>query len=121
MWLWAATSDLTEVFRLLPDRGGEQVRELLGESFSGILHRDRAFHHWHSFERGEINRVERTRRKALLWRKGSFGSNSPAGALFVERILTITRTAHRRGTGLLDWLTRSIQASLNGYPALALA
>ena len=39
MWLWGAASSLTEVFRLLPGRGGEQAKDLLGEGFSGILHR----------------------------------------------------------------------------------
>jgi len=46
MWLWAATSGLTEIFRLLPGRGGDQAKDLLGEGFSGVLHRDR----WKPYE-----------------------------------------------------------------------
>ena len=46
MWLWAATSGLTEVFRLLPVRGGDQAKDLRGEGFSGVLHRDR----WKPYE-----------------------------------------------------------------------
>ncbi len=227
MWLWAATSGATEVFRLLPGRGGEQAKELLGEAFSGILHRDRwkpyeqlpharsqlchahirrhlqailegrgeaatqgamlwlasdsAFHHWHGFERGEISRSELKRRmkpirkefhtrliilrdhpdtpqkargiakdllrqwdslwrfvdedravptnneaesalrKAVLWRKGSFGVNSAEGARFVERILSLAGSARRRGLDLLIWLTRAIQADLDGLPSPILA
>lgn len=227
MWLWNATSDLTEVFRLLPGRGGAQAKELLGEDFSGILHRDRwkpyehlprarsqlchahlrrhfqamlegdgetatqgamlklasdrAFHHWHAYLQGEIDRAElirkmapiqketqhrlmilrdhpatqqkargiakdllrqweslwtythqegavptnneaeRALRKAVLWRKGSFGINSLQGAAFVERILTLAGTTRRRGLDLLDWLTRAIQADLDGNPAPSLA
>lgn len=227
MWLWNATSDLTEVFRLLPGRGGAQAKDLLGEGFSGILHRDRwkpyeqlpnarsqlchahlrrhfqamlesggetgtqgsmlklasdrAFHLWHQFERGEINRrtliqrmkpiqkeiqqrlgilrehpaaekkargiakdllrqweslwtyvhedgavptnneAERALRKAVLWRKGSFGVNSLEGARFVERILTLAGTTHRRGIDLLDWLAQAIQAGLDEKPAPDLA
>ena len=227
MWLWNATSDVTEVFRLLPGRGGAQAKDLLGEGFSGILHRDRwkpyehlpgarsqlchahlrrhfqamlesdgetatqgamlklasdrAFHLWHGFERGEIgraeliqrmapiqkeirlrlmvlrdhpatqqkargiakdllrqweslwtyvhhegavptnNEAERALRKAVLWRKGSFGVNSLQGAEFVERILTLAGTTHRRGLDLLNWLTRAIQADLDGNPAPSLA
>jgi len=223
MWLWNVTSGFTEVFRLLAGRGGAQAKELLGEDFSGILHRDRwkpyehlpnarsqlchahlrrhfqamlegdgetatqgamlklasdrTFHHWHAFERGEIerdelvrktapiqkeirqrllilrehpgtqkkargiakdllrqwesmwtyvhhvgavptnNEAERALRKAVLWRKGSFGVNSPEGAEFVERILTLAGTTRRRGLDLLDWLTRAIQADLDGMPA----
>ncbi len=226
MWLWAATSGPTEVFRLLPGRGGEQAKDLLGEAFSGILHRDRwkpyeqlpnarsqlchahlrrhfqamlesggetgtqgamlklasdrAFHLWHAFERDEIDRAELVRRmvpiqkemrqrlsilrdhpatqkkargiakdllrqgnalwtyvhqegavptnneaeralrKAVLWRKGSFGINSEAGARFVERILSVTGTAKRRGLHLLAWLTQAIQADLNGVAPPAL-
>jgi len=226
MWLWAATSGLTEVFRLLPGRGGDQAKDLLGEAFSGILHRDRwkpyeqllnarsqichahlrrhfqamlesigetatqgamlklasdrTFHLWHAFERGEIDRADLVRRmipiqketrqrlvllrdnpavhkkargiakdllrqwpalwtflseagavptnneaesalrKAVLWRKGSFGINSEAGGKFVERILTMAGTTRRRGVDLLDWLTRAIQAELNGVPPPAL-
>ena len=226
MWLWAATSGLTEVFRLLPGRGGAQAKDLLGDGFSGILHRDRwkpyeqlpnarsqlchahirrhfqamledegetatqgamlklasdrAFHLWHTFERGEIDRAglvrqmipiqkeiqqrltilrdhpaaqkrsrgiakdllrqwealwtyvhedgavptnneaERAVRKAVLWRRGSFGVNSEDGARFVERILTLSGTTHRRGLNLLDWLTRAIHAELNEEPSPAL-
>lgn len=227
MWLWAATSGLTEVFRLLPGRGGDQAKDLLGEDFSGVLHRDRwkpyeqllgarsqichahlrrhyqamlessgetatqgamlklasdrAFHWWHAFERSEIDRAELVRRmapiqkethqrltilrddptvqkrargiakdllrqweaiwtfvkedaavptnneaesalrKAVLWRKGSFGINSEAGARFVERILTLAGTTRRRGIDLLGWLTGAIQAELDGVAPPALA
>ncbi len=226
MWLWNATSGLTEVFRLLPGRGVAQAKDLLGEDFSGILHRDRwkpyehlpsarsqlchahlrrhfqamledegetatqgamlklasdrAFHHWHTFERGEMgraelirkmapiqkemqlrlailrdhpatqkkargiakdllrqweslwtyvhqegavptnNEAERALRKAVLWRKGSFGVNSLQGAAFVERILTLAGTTQRHGLDLLNWLTRAIQADLDGNPAPSL-
>ena len=227
MWLWAATSGLTEIFRLLPGRGGDQAKDLLGEGFSGVLHRDRwkpyeqllgarsqichahlrrhfqamlessgetatqgamlklasdkTFHWWHAFERGEIDRTELVRRmvpiqketlrrltilrddptvqkkargiakdllrqwgamwtfvredaasptnneaesalrKAVLWRKGSFGINSEAGARFAERILTLAGTTRRRGIDLLGWLTEAIQAQLDGAPPPALA
>jgi len=102
MWLWVAATEDAEAFRLLPGRGREQAKDLLGEAFSGTLHRDRwkpyeqfkqashqlchshirrdfqamlesggetgtqgamlklasdrAFHLWHQFERGEIDR-----------------------------------------------------------------
>jgi hypothetical protein len=38
------------------------------------------------------NRAERSLRKAVLWRKGSFGTQSSAGSRLVERILTVTQT-----------------------------
>jgi transposase len=62
------------------------------------------------------NEAERAIRMAVLWRKGSFGANSEAGCRFVERMLTITGTARRRGLNVLDWLRQAIQAELNGEP-----
>lgn len=227
MWLWVAAASGVEVFRLLPGRGGDQAKDLLGAGFSGLLHRDRwkpyerlekathqlchahirrhlqamlesigetatqgamlklasdrAFHLWHQFERNEISRAdliqrtqpiqdeihqrleglrdgpdidkktrgiakdllrqwealwtyvhqdgavptnneaERAIRKAVLWRKGSFGAQSEAGCRFVERSLTLAGTARRRGINLLDWLTRATQANLEGLPAPAFA
>ncbi len=102
MWLWVAAGADAEAFRLLPGRGAEQAKDLLGERYAGILHRDRwkpyekladamhqlchshirrdfqsmlesqgetgtqgcmlklasdrAFHLWHQFEEGAINR-----------------------------------------------------------------
>jgi transposase len=223
MWLWGAATEFAEAFRLLPGRGQAQAQDLLGERFSGILHRDRwkpyeqfhlashqlchshirrdfqcmlesggetgtqgamlklasdrAFHLWHQFEREELDRraliqqmkpiqaeirkrlvalrngpettkkargtagdllrqwdalwtyvetegavptnneAERAVRKAVLWRKGSLGAESEEGCRFVERMLTLVGTAKRRGIDLLEWLTRAIQADLEGRPA----
>ena len=225
MWLWVGSTKKAEAFRLLPGRGKAQARDLLGEDFPGILHRDRwkpyeqfkkalhqlchghirrdfqsmlesggetgtqgamlklasdrAFHLWHQFERGEIDRpalirlmkpvraefrqrlirlrdgatiikkargtakdllrqwdnlwiyvdmegadptnnaAESAIRKAVLWRKGSFGAQSESGCRFVERLLTLVGTARKRSIDLLDWLTRAIQADLEGQPTPA--
>src|SRR4030095_3387638 len=40
-WLWVAVTSLVTVFLLRLSRGGQVARELLGESFSGILVTDR--------------------------------------------------------------------------------
>jgi len=53
------------------------------------------------------NQAERTLRPAVLWRKGSHGTQSAAGSRFVERMLTVIHTAKRRGIPLLDWLERA--------------
>ena len=47
MWLWGAAGGDAEAFRLLPGRGLEQAKDLLGENFAGILHRDR----WKPYEK----------------------------------------------------------------------
>ena len=66
------------------------------------------------------NEAESALRRAVLWRRGSFGVNSVEGARFVERILSLTGTARRRGLDLLAWLTRALQADPDGLPAPAL-
>lgn len=63
------------------------------------------------------NVAERALRKPVLWRKGSFGSNSGRGLRFVERILTVGETCRQRGVGMLDYLTRAVQAHRSGLPA----
>lgn len=47
MWLWLAAGGDAEVFRLLPGRGQEQAKDLLGEEFNGVIHRDR----WKPYEK----------------------------------------------------------------------
>ena len=223
MWLWAGQAPGIEVFRLQPGRGQKQAQDLLGEDFSGTIHRDRwrpyesikgarsqlcwahirrhfqamvespeataiygrglmemsneMFHHWHLFHEGEIDRqnltlaiepvqdrmraclelasqdakvaskaqgiardllrqwkslwtfvselgvvptnnaAEQAVRKAVLWRKGSFGCNSEAGCRYVERMLTVIGTARLRGIGLLNWMTQAVSAALQAMPA----
>jgi transposase len=62
------------------------------------------------------NLAERTIRKAVLWRKGSFGSMSPEGSRFVERMLTVCESLHAQGRSILDFLEESIRAGLVGQP-----
>jgi hypothetical protein len=40
----------------------------------------------------------------VLWRKGSFGSDSAAGSRFAERLLTVVATCRQQGRPLLDFL-----------------
>lgn len=63
------------------------------------------------------NVAERALRKPVLWRKGSFGSNSGRGLRFVERILTVGETCRQRGCSMLDYMTRAIEAHRAGLPA----
>jgi transposase len=46
MWLWVAANEDAEAFRLLPGRGREQAKDLLGDDYSGLIHRDR----WKPYE-----------------------------------------------------------------------
>lgn len=56
------------------------------------------------------NAAERALRRAVLWRKCCFGSQSGRGLRFVERMLTITETCRQNQANVLDYLTRAIVA-----------
>ena len=66
------------------------------------------------------NVSERTLRPAVLWRKGSFGSDSQAGSRFVERLLTVVATCRQQGRRLLDFLVAAGEAALQGTAAPSL-
>jgi transposase len=60
------------------------------------------------------NVAERALRPAVLWRKGSFGSDSQAGSHFAERLLTVVATCRQQGRRLLDYLVAAEAAALHG-------
>ena len=60
------------------------------------------------------NVAERALRPAVLWRKGSFGSDSAAGSRFAERLLTVVATCRQQGRPLLDFLVAAGEAALQG-------
>jgi transposase len=62
------------------------------------------------------NAAERALRPAVLWRKGSFGTQSADGSRFVERIMTATATCKQQGRSLLDFLVTAIMAARFGLP-----
>jgi len=62
------------------------------------------------------NAAERAIRPAVLWRKGSYGTQSDGGARFVERLLTVTATCRQQGRSVLDYLTAVCTAAQLGQP-----
>jgi transposase len=58
------------------------------------------------------NAAERAVRKAVLWRKNSFGSASRWGSRFAERMLTTCESLRAQGRSILDFLEASIRARL---------
>ena len=66
------------------------------------------------------NSAERAISPAVLWRKGSFGTDSEPGSRFVERILTAVTTLRLQQRHVLDYVTRACQAHRNGQPAPSL-
>jgi transposase len=66
------------------------------------------------------NSSERALRPAVLWRKGSFGSDSEAGSRFAERLLTVVATCRQQGRPLLGFLVAAGEAALLGTVAPSL-
>jgi transposase len=66
------------------------------------------------------NVSERAFPPAVLWRKGSFGSDSEAGSRFVERLLTVVASCRQQGRPLLAFLVAVGEAALQGSTAPSL-
>lgn len=63
------------------------------------------------------NHGERVLRRAVLWRRRSFGCHSAAGCRFVERILTVVQTLRLQQRPVLTYLCAAIQAHRTGVKA----
>jgi transposase len=66
------------------------------------------------------NAAERALRPAVLWRKGSFGTQSDAGNLFVARLLSVAATCRQQQRPLLAYLTAVCTAAHLGRPSPSL-
>lgn len=60
------------------------------------------------------NWAERLLRRAVLWRRRSFGTQSDTGSLFVERVLTTVTTLRQQKRDVLDYLTEACAAVMRG-------
>jgi transposase len=223
-WLWVAVTSWVTVFVVRMSRGGYVARELLGETFSGILVTDRysgynwypvrwrqlcwahllrdfeamrgrggrseeigdallaqahqMFAWWHRVREGTLKRssfrsymsplrqevewlleagsrcgvpktegtcrdilkrrealwtfvqvagveptnnaAERSIRPGVLWRKGSFGTQSKEGSRFVEHMMTVVATLKQQQRNVLEYLTEACEAALRGEAAPSL-
>lgn len=66
------------------------------------------------------NLAERLIRAGVLWRKRSFGTQSQAGSLFTERIMTVVATLKQQQRHVLDYLVEACEAANWGKPAPSL-
>jgi len=214
-WLWVAATTLVTVFLIRCSRSGQVAREILGETFTGIVVSDRwsaynwllpllrqlcwahlkrdfqafverggesqrigqtiltqadtMFEWWHKVRDGTMSRTafqnkmkpvqtkigkllrqgtqcnhsktagtcrdilkreaalwtfvhiegveptnnlaERQIRPGVLWRKGSFGTQSKGGSRFAERIMTVVATLKQQKRNALDYLTEACDAA----------
>jgi transposase len=223
-WLWVAVTTWVTIFVIRFSRGGQVVKEILGETFPGIVNCDRwsaynwlppscrqlcwahlrrdflafveragtsaslgqallteaelMFAWWYKLRQGDINRTlfqeimrpiraeitrlldqgttcqhpktaatcahilkrqaalwtfvdlegieptnnaaERAIRTGVIWRKTSLGTQSEAGSLFVERMLTVAATLKQQNRNILDYLIAACTARLSNQPAPSL-
>jgi hypothetical protein len=66
------------------------------------------------------NIAERFLRRAVLWRRRSFGTQSEVGSRFVERMLTTVTTLRQQNRDVLDYLTQACAAAIRGDKAPSL-
>jgi transposase len=66
------------------------------------------------------NTAERSIRPGVLWRKGSFGTQSAEGSRFVESMLTVVATLKQQQRSVLESLTTACEAALRGEAAPSL-
>jgi transposase len=66
------------------------------------------------------NTAERSIRPGVLWRKGSFGTQSEAGSRFVESMMTVVSTLKQQQRNVLAYLTAACEAALRGEAAPSL-
>jgi transposase len=60
------------------------------------------------------NHAERCLRRAVLWRRRSFGTQSETGSRFVERVLTTVTSLRLQKRDVLDYLTAACTAAIHG-------
>src|SRR5881296_573646 len=60
------------------------------------------------------NAAERALRPGVLWRKGSFGTQSEEGSRFVESMMTVVSTLKQQQRNVLEYLTEACDAALRG-------
>ncbi len=66
------------------------------------------------------NLAERCLRRPVLWRKGSFGTDSPLGSRFVERILSVDATLAAQNRNPFDYLVHAHVDHAAGRPVASL-
>lgn len=66
------------------------------------------------------NQAERVQRRAVIWRRRSFGCRSAEGCRFVERLLTVVETLKLQKRNVLDYLEQALAAHRRQQPSLPL-
>ena len=115
------------------DEVRQRIRELLEQARAGadekaahaaseLLGQWKAL--WTFMHREDVpatnNHAERLLRHAVCMRKVSFGTKSPEGSRFIERILTAVTTLRLQNRPVLPFLTPAVESRLHGHSAPSL-
>lgn len=60
------------------------------------------------------NAAERVIRALVIWRKICFGTHSPEGSRFVERMMTVACSLKQQGRNVVDYVTAAVEAAMRG-------
>jgi transposase len=66
------------------------------------------------------NASERSLRHAVIWRKLSFGTQSPGGSRFVETMLTVIETCRQQSRNVFEYVTAAVQMHFAQQPTPSL-
>ena len=66
------------------------------------------------------NASERALRHAVIWRKLSFGTQSPGGSRFVETMLTVIESCRQQSRNVFEYVTAAVQAHYSHQPTPSL-
>lgn len=66
------------------------------------------------------NAAERAIRPAVIWRRTSFGSQTQAGSIFVQRMMTVITTLKSQQRNVLEFLTGAVASARTGTTAPSL-
>lgn len=101
-----------DILRLLRDAAARAERKTAGMAREILLLQEFLFTFVDNASVEPTNNIaERAIRPAVLWRKGSFGTDSERGSRFAERILTVVATLKQQQRSLIDYLVRAASGS----------
>jgi transposase len=63
------------------------------------------------------NMAERALRHFVIWRKLSFGTQSPTGSRFVETMLSVVETCRQQNRSIFDFVTTAVELHFRKQPA----
>jgi transposase len=105
---------LQEARECADEKAANAARELLGQwkALWTFMHREDV--------PATNNHAERLLRHAVCMRKVSFGTKSPEGSRFIERILTTVTTLRLQNRPVLPFLSQAVESCLHGHSAPSL-